>query len=181
MKTLNNYINESVNNKAENFIKEIYDFISKNNKYNYIKISLNKKDNSIEISYNGAGLDFAALSIFGIDDTDNYGYDFKYLPNNAKNVFFTIVRYGTGSSDESSDDFYDYLKNKKDKSLNSSIKKYNGFEKGHNDQDFYAYYSINDKMIKKLEDFLLEFCKTIKNKMEDKEDDENKLPGRFFS
>ena len=170
MKKLNEFINESINNKAENFIKEIYDFISKNNKYEYIKTSLNKKNNSIEISYNSGGLTFASLYIFGIDDTDNYGYDFGYLPNNTENVFFTIVRYGTGSSDWSSDDFNDYLKNKKDKSLNSSIKKYRGFEKGDNDEDFYAYYSINDKMKKNLEDFLIEFCETIKNKMEDDKD-----------
>ena len=166
MKSINKYINESANNKAENFIKEIYDFISKNNKYDYIKISLDKDDNSIEISYNKWKMSSASLYIYGIDDTHNYGYDFDYLPDNTKNVFFTIVRYGNLSSNWSSDDFYDYLKNKKDKSLNRSIKGYDGFERGHHDQDFYAYYSINDKMIENLKDFLIEFCKNIKNKVD---------------
>ena len=159
MKTLTTYIIESTNNKAENFIKEIYDFISKNNKYNF-KISLNEKDNFIEISY--GKLEYVKLYIYGVDDTHNYGYEFDYLPDNTKNVFFTIVTHGNLSSNGSSDDFYHYLINKKDKSLNSSIKTYNGFEKGHWDQDFYAYYPINDKMIKNLEDFIIEFCETEK-------------------
>ena len=176
MINLKEFLLESKNNIAEDFIKEINKFISKSinkntcelfkdNKFNkdenYLKLILKKKPSEfIRETYE--------IYIYGVDNTDSeYGEEFSWLPDGIENVFFVCCDIetweGISKSNGSFDYFYEFLQNKNDKEILNLVKPYKGFEKGDLDESFEYYYPINDKLIEYLKEFLLEYCKDPKN------------------
>jgi hypothetical protein len=168
MKKINKYIKENIikesENIAEKFIQDINIFVDSKiaNLSTFDHSYIDNDDNSLYIRLESKdGYDTYDINIYGIDNKNNYGYEFDYLPQRTKNVFIVSFQHTTLNSSGVGDELYEFIK-KKDQKLAKSFKPYNGFERGGWDEEFETIYPINDITIKYLKDCLIEYCKKIK-------------------
>ncbi len=169
MKNIKNYINKSIKinesqNVAVNFITDIDKFVNStlSNLSTFSQSHIDKKDNELHIHFiSKDGFENYHIYIFGIDNIHNFGYKFKYLPEETENVFTLIFNHTTLTTSSSIDELDEFIQ-VKDKKLADSIKGYDGFERGGWDEYFEAIYPINDTTIKYLKDCLTKYCKNIK-------------------